>query len=89
MYITGEIREQSSILEDSGVQRVMLQWLDMDDTEGLKALAEGILSELQLIPIFKRFRYLVSNRRKICAARYSIGGCCSSVCWSLSAWDAA
>ena len=39
----GEIREQLSILEDSGVQRVMLQWLDMDDTEGLEALAEGIL----------------------------------------------
>lgn len=26
-----------------GVQRVMLQWLDLDDLEGLQALAMGVL----------------------------------------------
>lgn len=40
----GEIRQELEILGEAGVQRVMLQWLDLDDLEGLKALSEGIIS---------------------------------------------
>lgn len=38
-----QIREQIDLLAEAGAQRVMLQWLDLDDLEGLEALAEGIL----------------------------------------------
>ena len=38
-----EINEQLEELEQAGVQRVMLQWLDLDDIDGLEALAQGIL----------------------------------------------
>lgn len=38
----GEIREQLQELSEAGVQRVMLQWLDLDDTEGLEELAKGL-----------------------------------------------
>jgi F420-dependent oxidoreductase-like protein len=38
-----QIINQLNRLADAGVQRVMLQWLDLDDLDGLKALAEGIL----------------------------------------------
>lgn len=37
-----QIREQLQALEQAGVQRVMLQWLDLDDLEGLEALAKLI-----------------------------------------------
>lgn len=37
-----EFREQLTLLEKAGVQRVMLQWLDLEDLDGLEALA-GIL----------------------------------------------
>lgn len=40
---TTEIQEQLGELDGAGVQRVMLQWLDLDDIEGLEALAKGIL----------------------------------------------
>jgi F420-dependent oxidoreductase-like protein len=40
-----EFREQLAILEQSGVQRVMLQWLDLDDLVGLEALAKAIRVE--------------------------------------------
>ena len=36
------VRDQLGELYEAGVQRVMLQWLDLDDLEGLAALAEGI-----------------------------------------------
>ena len=39
-----EIKDQLAALEEAGLQRVMLQWLDLDDLESLEALAEGILS---------------------------------------------
>ena len=39
----GEIRDQLAALASVGVQRVMLQWLDLDDLEGLQALAKGVL----------------------------------------------
>jgi F420-dependent oxidoreductase-like protein len=38
-----EINDQLGKLEEAGVQRVMLQWLDLDDLQGLEALARGIL----------------------------------------------
>ncbi len=31
---------------DAGVQRIMLQWLDLDDLDGLAALAQGVLPQL-------------------------------------------
>lgn len=38
-----EIKEQLVELERAGLQRVMLQWLELDDLDGLAALAEAIL----------------------------------------------
>ena len=37
------IREQLHALEQAGLQRIMLQWLDLDDLESLEALAKIIL----------------------------------------------
>jgi F420-dependent oxidoreductase-like protein len=42
-----EIVEQCQMLSKAGVQRVMLQWLDLDDVAGLEAMAKGILDKLQ------------------------------------------
>ncbi len=39
-----EIPEQLHRLAEAGVQRVMLQWLDLDDLDGLEALANATLS---------------------------------------------
>lgn len=38
-----EIAEQINAYSRAGVQRIMLQWLDLDDLDGLAALAKGIL----------------------------------------------
>jgi len=38
------VKQQLAALEEAGLQRVMLQWLDLDDLESLETLAEGILS---------------------------------------------
>ena len=38
-----EIVEQIGLLEEAGVQRVMLQWLDLDDMDGLEGLAVEVL----------------------------------------------
>jgi len=38
-----EIKEQLGELDKVGVQRVMLQWLDLDDLEGMEALAVAVL----------------------------------------------
>ncbi|HET6442972.1 MAG TPA: hypothetical protein VFI27_00185 [candidate division Zixibacteria bacterium] len=38
-----EIREQIREFEDAEAQRIMLQWHDLDDFDGLSALADGIL----------------------------------------------
>jgi F420-dependent oxidoreductase-like protein len=43
-----EIIEQCHQLASVGVQRVMLQWLDLDDTAGLEAMAYGILDKLSV-----------------------------------------
>jgi hypothetical protein len=37
-----EIIEQLGRLQEAGVQRVMLQWLDLDDLAGLEDLAKDI-----------------------------------------------
>jgi len=37
------IQEQLKALEDAGLQRIMLQWLDLDDLESLEELAKGLL----------------------------------------------
>jgi F420-dependent oxidoreductase-like protein len=37
------VRAQLAALEQAGLQRIMLQWLDLDDLEGLKALAKVVL----------------------------------------------
>ena len=37
------VKEQLQELESNGVQRVMLQWLDLDDLAGLEALAKAVL----------------------------------------------
>jgi len=38
-----EVKEQMIALENAGVQHVMLQWLDLDDLDGLAALAKAML----------------------------------------------
>ncbi len=38
-----EVKEQLQELEEAGAQRVMLQWLDLDDLEGLRELAGVVL----------------------------------------------
>ena len=37
------IKEQFQALEQAGLQRIMLQWLDLDDLKSLEKLAKGIL----------------------------------------------
>ena len=41
-----EIVDQLGRLADAGVQRVMLQWLNLDDLDGLEAMAAGVLPQL-------------------------------------------
>jgi F420-dependent oxidoreductase-like protein len=43
-----EIVEQCRQLARIGIQEVMLQWLDLDDTHGLEAMADGILDRLSV-----------------------------------------
>lgn len=38
-----QVREQLQEMEQAGLQRVMLQWLDLDDLAGLEALAKAVL----------------------------------------------
>jgi len=40
-----DLVEQLQKLADVGVQRVMLQWLDLEDLEGLEVLAKAVLSD--------------------------------------------
>jgi F420-dependent oxidoreductase-like protein len=39
-----EIVDQLGHLSEAGVQRVMLQWLDLDDMDGLEAMAKDVLT---------------------------------------------
>ena len=38
-----QVAEQLAQLADIGLDRVMLQWLDLDDLDGLEALAKTVL----------------------------------------------
>lgn len=38
-----EIKEQLSAFEQAGVQRIMLQWMTLDEMDGLEALAKALL----------------------------------------------
>ncbi|MCJ7626099.1 MAG: LLM class flavin-dependent oxidoreductase, partial [Anaerolineaceae bacterium] len=38
-----EIGEQIAEFEEAGIQRIMLQWLDVDDIDGLEVLAKNLL----------------------------------------------
>ncbi|HXF84219.1 MAG TPA: LLM class F420-dependent oxidoreductase [Anaerolineales bacterium] len=38
-----QVKEQLHALEEAGLQRIMLQWLDLYDLEGLEALAKAVL----------------------------------------------
>ena len=40
-----QIRDQLDNWAGAGVQRIMLQWLDLDDIDGLEALAAAVLSQ--------------------------------------------
>lgn len=42
-----QIVEQLGELDRAGVQRVMLQWIDLDDLDGLEALATSVLPQLK------------------------------------------
>ena len=44
---SGEIVERLGRLSEAGVQRVMLQWLVVDDVYGLEAMAESVLPQLR------------------------------------------
>ena len=41
--VAEEVFEQLKELETAGLQRIMLQWLDLDDLKGLAALAKAVL----------------------------------------------
>jgi len=41
-----EVTEQLDRLDEAGVQRVMLQWLETDDIDGLEAMAQTVLPQL-------------------------------------------
>jgi F420-dependent oxidoreductase-like protein len=41
-----EVTEQLGSLDEAGVQRVMLQWLETDDLDGLEAMAQTVLPQL-------------------------------------------
>ncbi len=43
----GEIVERLGHLSEAGVQRVMLQWLEADDVDGLEAMADSVLPQLR------------------------------------------
>ena len=38
-----QVKKQLQELDEAGLQRIMLQWLDLDDLESLKVLAKGVL----------------------------------------------
>jgi F420-dependent oxidoreductase-like protein len=44
---TDEIVDRLGRLSEAGVQRVMLQWLEVDDIDGLEAMAHSVLPQLR------------------------------------------
>ncbi|MEM7030270.1 MAG: LLM class F420-dependent oxidoreductase [Chloroflexota bacterium] len=45
--VPNQIVDQIGVLADLGVERVLLQWMDQDDMDGLEKLAEKVMSQLQ------------------------------------------
>jgi F420-dependent oxidoreductase-like protein len=43
-----ELVDQIGELEEAGVERVMLQWLDLDDIDGLEVLARDVLPQVSM-----------------------------------------
>ena len=43
-----QMAEQLQVLYQAGVQRVMLQWIDLDDIEGLEIISQQVLPELNV-----------------------------------------
>jgi hypothetical protein len=43
---SGEIVERLGLLSEASVQRVMLQWLEVDDLDGLEAMSRSVLPQL-------------------------------------------
>ena len=41
-----EVTERLGRLDEAGVERVMLQWLETDDIDGLEAMAQTVLPQL-------------------------------------------
>ena len=41
-----EIVDQLGVWAEAGAQRVMLQWLDLDDVDGLEVLARDVMAQL-------------------------------------------
>ncbi len=39
-----EVREQLAVLAEAGAAHIMLKWLDLDDLDGLEALAKAVLT---------------------------------------------
>lgn len=44
---SNQMVDQLGKLSKAGVQRVMLQWLDLDDLDGLEAMAKGVLPQVK------------------------------------------
>jgi alkanesulfonate monooxygenase SsuD/methylene tetrahydromethanopterin reductase-like flavin-dependent oxidoreductase (luciferase family) len=44
---SGELVERLGHLSEAGVQRVMLQWLEVDDLDSLEAMADTVLPQLR------------------------------------------
>jgi alkanesulfonate monooxygenase SsuD/methylene tetrahydromethanopterin reductase-like flavin-dependent oxidoreductase (luciferase family) len=42
-----EVSDQLARLAEAGVQRVMLQWLELDDIDRLEAMASSVLPQLK------------------------------------------
>jgi alkanesulfonate monooxygenase SsuD/methylene tetrahydromethanopterin reductase-like flavin-dependent oxidoreductase (luciferase family) len=42
-----EVVDRLGRLSEAGVQRVMLQWLEVDDIDGLEAMAHSVLPQLR------------------------------------------
>ena len=43
----GEVVERLGLLAEAGVQRVMAQWLEVDDIDALEAMAHSVLPQLR------------------------------------------
>ena len=44
---SGAFAERLGLLSEAGVERVMLQWLEVDDINGLEAMADSVLPQLR------------------------------------------